>query len=68
MSTIANSQAVMGYLKANQRPSCRNCTHGAEDIKRGCPTWRCGLGNFLTSAMAVCKLHLDRAKNPETKP
>lgn len=62
MSSIANAQAGMGYQKAKQRPSCSNCKHGMEDMQRGCPTWRCELANFLTSALATCTRHQARSK------
>ena len=30
MGSIQSRQAAVGYQTANQRPSCRNCKHGAE--------------------------------------
>lgn len=60
MSTIANAQRAMGYLRANQRPSCSNCAYGVDDAKHGYPSWRCELAGFLSSAQATCKLHKDR--------
>ena len=30
MGSIQSRQAAIGYKTANQRPSCRNCKHGAE--------------------------------------
>ena len=30
MGSIQSRQAAIGYKTATQRPSCRNCKHGAE--------------------------------------
>jgi len=56
MGTIANAQAAMGYLKANQRPACNNCVHSEERVCVA-PTWWCTKGGFLTTALAVCERH-----------
>lgn len=59
MSTIKTKQAAMNYLRANQRPACNNCAHAGERV---CitPTWWCGKGDFLTTALAVCAEHEKR--------
>lgn len=62
MSTIANTQALMGYQRANQRSACGNCVHGTDDWERDRPAWRCAKGSFITSALAVCAQHQPRPK------
>lgn len=57
--TIATTQLGMGYQSANQRPACRNCFHGVEQVGgRDIKTWHCSKGGFNTTAMAFCAQHL----------
>lgn len=62
MSTIAVAQSCMGYLRANQRPACKNCKHGEERRADRMPPydtahWYCKKGGFITTAMATCNEH-----------
>lgn len=59
MSTVNNTKMAMNFQTANQRPACCNCIHADERI---CihPTWWCGKGDFLVSALAVCAHHQRR--------
>ena len=58
---INNKKAVMGYMNANQRPSCRNCfygkqvtpSHSSNDVY----PWRCTRGGFGVTSQAVCNEH-----------
>lgn len=58
---IDKKKAAMGYLNANQRPCCRNCSHGEQAPRSGAYNdvypWRCTLGGFGVTAQAVCKEH-----------
>lgn len=63
MSTIDNAKAAMGWQGAKMRPACRNCRHGKEVREDRMPPfgtahWRCTLGVFRTSAMAVCERYM----------
>ena len=62
MSSIEVWKIGSGFLQAGQRPGCRNCHHGNEVLDRGgVSTWRCSLGGFYTTAMAVCNKHQPKA-------
>ena len=47
------AQARQNFMRAHDRPGCRNCTqgqeHAASDAKR--PNWLCALGKFTTTAI-----------------
>lgn len=59
MSSIQVAMLTNGYINANNRPACRNCQHGSEGFasNHDTPGWRCKLGGFRTTAMAICKKH-----------
>lgn len=54
------AQARQNFMKAHDRPGCRNCTHGQEypQAQAKLPNWKCVLGQFSTTAMAVCEKHV----------
>jgi hypothetical protein len=63
MSSIANTQAMMGYQPANKRPACRNCKSAVEEFIDRMPPYdtrylRCDLGGFKTSAGALCDKYI----------
>lgn len=59
MSTIKIAKMAMNFQSATQRPACNNCAHAEERVCIA-PTWWCGKGDFLTSALAVCAHHQRR--------
>ena len=58
---INNKKAVMGYMNANQRPSCRNCFYGKQVTPSHSSSdvypWRCTRGGFGVTSQAVCNEH-----------
>lgn len=54
------AQARQNFMKAHDRPGCRNCTHGQERalLDGRVPNFLCQLGSFATTAMAVCEKHV----------
>lgn len=64
MSSIANAMAVMGYHSAQDRTDvCAWCAHLDADYPDRSPpfdkpTFRCKLGGFRVSLMAVCDQHV----------
>ena len=62
MGSIQSRQAAIGYKTSNQRPSCRNCKHGAEVFTGHAaptegPRWECGRYDFRVTATAICDRH-----------
>lgn len=67
MGSIQSRQAAVGYQTANQRPSCRNCKHGAEVTQERAfqlegARWECGRYGFRVTATAVCDRHEPKVK------
>lgn len=67
VAAIAASVAKtnQGFVAANERQGCNNCTHGEEKREERLPpydtaSWRCKLGGFRTTAKAVCDKHVAR--------
>lgn len=65
MGSIQSRQAAIGYKTATQRPSCRNCKHGAEVIaEHRAPTegprWECARYGFGVTASAICERHVPK--------
>ena len=58
---IYDKRASMGYLNANQRPSCRNCFYGKQvtpsQSSNDVYPWRCTHGGFGVTSQAVCNEH-----------
>lgn len=58
MGTIAVKQNVMGYLNANARARCANCSKRDERWEDRSPkdvlTLHCKSGGFMVTAWAVC--------------
>ena len=53
------AQARQNFMKALDRPACRNCTLVREFARadgKGVG-YQCTLGAFVTTAMAVCERH-----------
>jgi len=63
MSTIANTQAMMGYQPANTRRACRNCKHVEQRDDKLVPDFYCKQGGFLTRAGAICLKYAAKAKS-----
>ena len=62
MGSIQSRQAAVGYKTANQRPSCRNCKHGAEVTHESAfqleaPRLECDRYGFRVTATAICNRH-----------
>jgi ribosomal protein L37AE/L43A len=57
MSTIANAQAIVGYIRATDRPACHNCPDVESKKISGSTVWYCTLCRFYVTAMAVCDAH-----------
>ena len=62
MGSIQSRQAAVGYQTTNQRPSCRNCKHGAEVFADHAspmdgPRWECDRYGFRVTATAICNRH-----------
>lgn len=64
MSSIDNAKAAMGYHSAKERTDCcARCEHMDADYPDRAPPWdkpayKCKLGGFRTSQMAVCDKHV----------
>lgn len=60
--SVASVRAAIGYQTASQRPACRDCMHGHEEIADRMPpydtrTWHCRKHDLPTSALAICNDH-----------
>ena len=69
MGSIQSRQAAIGFQKASQRPSCRNCIHSDEitedrAFQLGGPPLECGPYGFRVTAMAICNRHEPKANRP----
>lgn len=57
-----------GFIAANMRQSCSNCTHGRERREDRMPpydssSWHCKLGGFRTTAKAICDRYVAEQKS-----
>lgn len=54
------AQARQNFMKALDRPACRNCTQVREFVRADAktPGYQCTVGPFVTTAMAVCEKHV----------
>ena len=63
MSTIAVVKAAQGFMPANKRPACKNCTHVFEMAAAhggNLSSWQCNKGGFFVPVLAVCEEHQPR--------
>jgi hypothetical protein len=53
------AKRAQNFMRAVDRPACRNCTqaqaYAREDSNAS--NYKCLLGSFMTTAMAVCERH-----------
>lgn len=54
------AKRAQNFMPALDRPACRNCTHATAHARVDSSTsnYRCSVGSFMTSAMAVCERHV----------
>ena len=66
MSRLSSVKQSMGWQSMNNRPACSNCRHVVERLVCSISTWSCRVGDFQTSALAVCSRHSPRGESLDT--
>ena len=53
------AKRAQNFMPAFDRPACRNCAHATAHARVDSTTsnYRCAVGSFMTTAMAVCERH-----------
>lgn len=58
-SFFQRAKTRQGYVPAQQRHRCGNCTHGVEQFAKAsdASAWSCKLGGFFVTVNAFCNEH-----------